>query len=542
MKTMRLVIWLAGLLVWPVVGQAQFTFTTNDNSITITGYLGTDGTVVVPSTTNGYPVVSIGYAAFINDGSLTNVVLPKTLTNIDTDAFTSTGLTSLTIPDGVANIGPDAFAYCSSLASVVLGNNVVYLGDSAFFTCAALTNVFIPASVTNLGFEVFAYCPSLTNITVDALNPAYSSAAGVLFNQNQTTLIEFPEGQTGDYTVPATVLSIGDSAFVACENLTNLTLPDTITNIGQLAFSDCANVTNFTLPANVATIGPLAFSNTRWNHVLIPASVTNIGYGVFSDCRSLTNISVAANNAAYTSVDGVLFDISQTTLVEFPLALSGSVFQPGTYTVPNGVTQIEAYAFEDSWLDNITLPDSITRIGLAAFYGCYYLTNLTIPDSVTSIGDQAFDGSSITNLTFPPDLAILGWFGACPSLTSIYFEGNAPNPDDLPYQDAFQSPQDATVYYSPGTTGWNDFSLNTGLPTAPWLPQALSAGFGVQTNQFGFNLNWASGQTVIVEACTNLSRPDWQPVQTNTLTTGTAYFTDLQSANYPQRFYRLRSP
>jgi hypothetical protein len=63
----------------------------------------------------------------------------------------------------------------------------------------------------------------------------------------------------------------------------------------------------------------------------------------------------------------------------------------------------------------------------------------------------------------------------------------------------------------------------------------------MQTNQFGFNINWATGQTVAVEACTNLANPAWQPVQTNTLMTGTAYFSDPQWTNYPNRFYRLRS-
>ena len=72
--------------------------------------------------------------------------------------------------------------------------------------------------------------------------------------------------------------------------------------------------------------------------------------------------------------------------------------------------------------------------------------------------------------------------------------------------------------------------------------QASDARFGGQTNQFSFNINWASGQTVVVEASSNLSNPDWQPVQTNTLTDGTAYFSDPQWTNYPNRFYRLRSP
>jgi len=76
-----------------------------------------------------------------------------------------------------------------------------------------------------------------------------------------------------------------------------------------------------------------------------------------------------------------------------------------------------------------------------------------------------------------------------------------------------------------------------------WLPQVETndGSFGVQTDKFGFNINWARGQTVVVEACGDICNPDWQPVQTNTLATGKDYYTDPQWTNHPSRFYRLRS-
>jgi hypothetical protein len=66
-------------------------------------------------------------------------------------------------------------------------------------------------------------------------------------------------------------------------------------------------------------------------------------------------------------------------------------------------------------------------------------------------------------------------------------------------------------------------------------------GFGVQNNQFGFNIAWASDTVVVVEACTNLANPAWTPVGTNTLTGGSSYFSDPDWTSYPGRFYRLRS-
>ena len=100
----------------------------------------------------------------------------------------------------------------------------------------------------------------------------------------------------------------------------------------------------------------------------------------------------------------------------------------------------------------------------------------------------------------------------------------------------------AIVYYLSGTSRWD--TTFGDRPTALWRPRVRTddASFGVRTNQFGFNLDWASGQTVVVEACTNLASLVWFPLQTNTLTSGTAYFTDRQWTNHPARFYRLRSP
>jgi hypothetical protein len=83
-----------------------------------------------------------------------------------------------------------------------------------------------------------------------------------------------------------------------------------------------------------------------------------------------------------------------------------------------------------------------------------------------------------------------------------------------------------------------------GLPTALWTPQVQTgdASFGVRTNQFGFTINWASGMTVVVEASTDLANPTWTALATNTLTSGSAYFSDPQWTSYPNRFYRLRWP
>jgi hypothetical protein len=98
------------------------------------------------------------------------------------------------------------------------------------------------------------------------------------------------------------------------------------------------------------------------------------------------------------------------------------------------------------------------------------------------------------------------------------------------------------VCYLPGTTGWGP--TFGGRPTALWTPQvrASDAALGIRTNQFGFQVNWASGRSEVVEASTKLNGGIWIPLQTNTLVNGSFYFSDPAWTNYPARFYRVRSP
>jgi hypothetical protein len=530
------------LLALPAAADAEeYTFTTNNGTITITKYIGPGGDVAIPSAITDLPVTSIGEGAFNSCTNVTSVTIPNSVTDIRDFAFHScTSLSGANIPNSVTNIGYAAFFLCTSLTNLVVSNTVNSIGDVAFAQCSSLINVEIPSGVTSLGHGTFYACTSLIAITVNSNNAFYSSLEGVLFNKDRTTLVEWPEGKGQSYTIPKSVTTIGESAFYFCMSLTNVSIPNTVTNIERFAFSTCAGLPGITIPDGVSSIGMAAFDScSSLKSVTIPASVTEIGLGAFSSCPQLTAITVDASNAFYSDMEGILFNRLRTVLIQYPAA------KQGDYVIPVGVTSIGGAAFEGcNGLTSVSIPNGVTLIPNGAFSSCTSLASVLLPAGVTSIGANAFFYClALTNVVIPSSVSYLAdaAFAGCFSLSAAHFGGNAPSIGGY----GFDGDNSATVYYLPGMTGWSPKFADR--PTAPWtLPNPLilnnGSGFGVHTNGFGFIISWATNIPVVVEACASLANPTWYPVATNTLTDGTSYFQDPQWTNYPARFYRLRSP
>ena len=190
---------------------------------------------------------------------------------------------------------------------------------------------------------------------------------------------------------------IGDRTFYGCTSLTAVTVPDSVKKIGDYAFESCTSLASVTFGSGVTAIGVDAFRGcTALPLVSIPAGVEQIGSCAFYGCTSLAAVEVDAKNTAFKSVDGILCSKDGKKLIVCPIGASLT-----TFTVPDGVTQIESYAFgECSSLTAVTLPDGLTAIDSCAFCGCASLPEIAIPESVTSIGDGAFLGcTSLKALT-----------------------------------------------------------------------------------------------------------------------------------------------
>jgi uncharacterized membrane protein len=193
-KIVLLLIGIMATLAWRA--NAQFNYTINNGTVTITGYSGSSGAVVIPSTIAGFPVTVLG------DGVHS--------------VFAYTGATGVTITNNVTTIASYAFQMTSSMTSIIIGTNVTTIGSGAFFYCNGLTSVAIPNSITSMGSYAFENCYNLTSVTISS-------------------------GLT----------SIAEGVFDYCPHLSNVAIPNSVTSIGELAFANDTGLTSITLPNNL---------------------------------------------------------------------------------------------------------------------------------------------------------------------------------------------------------------------------------------------------------------------------------------------------
>ena len=313
-----------------------------------------------------------GADLYIGGESVTEVVVPESITTIGYQLTGCTSLTSITIHSGVTSIGNYAFNGCSSLTSIEIPAGVTSIGWYAFQDCSSLTSIEIPAGVTSIGSFAFDGCSSLTSIEI-----------------------------------PAGVTSIGSSAFSGCSSLTSIEIPAGVTSIGSFAFDGCSSLTSIEIPAGVTSIGSSAFSGcSNLNTVYYAGSIENWFTISFSDEYSNPLYYGADLYIGGESVTEVVVPESVTAIGDYQLIGCTSL---SSITIHSGVTSIGERAFyRCSNLESVTFAEGsqLTSIGNYAFNGCGSLILIEIPAVVTSIGSDAFDGCKLTIVYNYSDLEI----------------------------------------------------------------------------------------------------------------------------------------
>jgi len=248
----------------------------------------------------------------------------------------------------------------------------------------------IPKNVVEINKNMFESGAGLEEFIVDEENPRFYTIDGVLFDNEENELYLFPKGKMSDiYELPEEISGIGSGAFCDCSNIKELITPDSCVKIEELAFADCKELQKVSFAEGLQSIGEKAFANCiSLEDFTIPASVNEIGEQAFANLKMVTKFEVAQENEVFESLDGVLINKSDGTLVAYPAADDDE-----EYEVPSEISDIgiSAFRFCDH-LTSVTIPEGVKSIGQAAFYWCSNLKEVRIPESVTEIGPDAFSG------------------------------------------------------------------------------------------------------------------------------------------------------
>ena len=373
------------------------------------------------------------------------------------------GLTSITISDSVTSIGFQAFQNCTGLTSITIPDSVTSIGNSAFSGCSGLRSITIGNGVTSIGNRAFEKCTGLTSIVVSDGNSHYYVSGNCLIETATKKIII----GLNNSIIPSdgSVTSIGSSAFSGCTGLTSITIPDSVTSIGAQAFENCTKLKNITIGEGVTSIDYYAFNNCsyletiNWNAIsCMKAGMQSGGnnYDIFLKCDSVSTINIGEN----------------VEVIPDRAFASGCAWV-GTINIESTKLKIignNAFDNKRYNLKSITLPDSITEIGMEAFLDCQNLatinisgaanaairynafyntawynnqpdgvvyignmvykykgtmpknTSITLKDGTVNLADYAFVGySNLTSITIPDSVTGIGScaFRNCSGLTSI---------------------------------------------------------------------------------------------------------------------------
>lgn len=285
-----------------------------------------------------------------------NLIIPDGVTRIGMCAFSDcVGLTgNLTIPNSVVKIGDFAFKDCKGFnGKLTLSSQLTTIGCCAFENCTKLKgNIIIPGSVVSIEECAFELCSSLESVKLsEGINTIEPGAFNGCVNLKSVE-------------IPNTVTQIGEQAFGYCTSLTGeLKIPSGVTKIEKSTFVHCENLESIAIPEGVTSIREDAFNGCNsLKSIELPESLINLDVSALFMCSNLAEINVNSKNTAYSSIDAVLYNKDESTLIFVP----------------------ERYA-----QSSLLIPNSVKKIAKDSFSGQETIKEITILENVMTIEGQS---------------------------------------------------------------------------------------------------------------------------------------------------------
>lgn len=417
--------------LYKIVGGGEF------NTITMKELREYDGELDLNSYTKIRSLDGLGYA--VNASSIKLDKLTG-VTKIAKNEFTDCNFKTITLPANLTEIGASAFLRCENVSTIDFPSTVGYIGGQAFSGCKKLNNITLPDGLYYLGTEAFSQCTSLTKIAIpDNINAAVESLGE-----------DFDAG-------------IGENVFMDCSSLVEVEIGDAMTAIPAGTFSGTTSLQSISIPSKIISIRDGAFSASGLVTVDLSnnVNITKINDKTFSNCINLVRVGFPKD----------LIEIGNNAFEN-----CASLEDLGSFTTLSSLTTIGNYAFAQSGLTSLIVPENVESIGSYAFYGCLSLAEAKITDFtkepvgnsnlIKKIGSYAFASSTFLERVVLPtanqndqrySIEIGAYaFDSCAHLSEINFPMNITKIGDYAFNKCGKSVtdfQDLNDEFPEGYTG-----------------------------------------------------------------------------------------
>ena len=224
---------------------SDFEYSVGTDYVTITKYIGTATTVVIPDKIEGKDVTRIREYAFAHNKKLVSIDIADSITIIEQTVFEDcSSLKKVDLPQNLQQLEYGAFLNCESLETITLPSSIKKIGSEAFQNCIALKQINIPGSITDFGSNIFAKS-GLETVTIQEGLEIITSGT-------------FQETNIKEIVLPSSVRAIHSLAFAYCANLESVILNNGIEYIDNSVFGGCPKLKEITIPSSVESMNEFA--------------------------------------------------------------------------------------------------------------------------------------------------------------------------------------------------------------------------------------------------------------------------------------------